>query len=244
MYTYIYDEFLTQKKYQKLVKRIENTLIDIGIGGKICKLSLFTNLPELIHDEVKKGSQNIILVGNDQTVHKFLNILAQYTGIAVGHIPVDPKNSMIAQLFNIPFGDEACKVISARKIQTVPLAQVNDYFFIHSLEFESHEGPIEFQKDFVIEARDQANMCSILNPITQSKESLKAVIAPVKNKKIFGISQNHLDEHERTIMPFDEIYLKAKPSLTLTIDKQKVIKTPATIKKSDKTITMIVGKNT
>src|SRR3989344_586653 len=52
MYLYLYDAQLSGKPFQHALVRVETRLTDLGIGGKISRLSPLKNLRELIHDEV------------------------------------------------------------------------------------------------------------------------------------------------------------------------------------------------
>ena len=44
MYLYIYDSCLKEKKYQNLLSKIENKIIDLDIKGKILRLNMLKNI--------------------------------------------------------------------------------------------------------------------------------------------------------------------------------------------------------
>ena len=58
MYVYLYDNFLRQKKYDSVLKKIETKLTDYGIAGKIIRLQNFTNAERVINDEINSCSSN------------------------------------------------------------------------------------------------------------------------------------------------------------------------------------------
>ena len=76
MYSYIYDSFVSQKKYQKLLARVEIRLTDLGISGKIKRLSPLKNLKETIKDEIRGGAKTIVVVGDDSTLGEVINLVA------------------------------------------------------------------------------------------------------------------------------------------------------------------------
>ena len=55
MYLYLYDSFLNNPKFGNKLAKIETRLTDLGIGGKISRLSPLKNLEELVSDEIKNG---------------------------------------------------------------------------------------------------------------------------------------------------------------------------------------------
>ncbi|KKQ56205.1 MAG: hypothetical protein US74_C0017G0013, partial [Parcubacteria group bacterium GW2011_GWA2_38_13] len=73
MYLYLYDNSLNSNKYHKLLSHIEMRLTDLGIGGKISRLSPLKNLQDLISDEIRFGVKTIVAVGNDETVSMVIN---------------------------------------------------------------------------------------------------------------------------------------------------------------------------
>jgi len=87
MYYYIYDSFLSDKKYRKLLAQIETRLTDLGINGKINRLSFLKNIRDLITDEIKNGQNTIVVLGNDSTINKVINIIADLD-VFLGIIPI------------------------------------------------------------------------------------------------------------------------------------------------------------
>ena len=68
MYYYIYDSYLAEKKYESTIARIENRLTDLGINGKINRLSFLKNIHQIIGEEVKRGVKTVVVVGSDETL--------------------------------------------------------------------------------------------------------------------------------------------------------------------------------
>ena len=134
MYYYIYDNFLKHKKYQSLLSKIENRLTDLGINGRIGRLSLLTSLKELIKEGIKRDVKTIVVVGNNQTINRTIKALAMIDQqLTLGIIPIGSDNQL-AELLGIPTGESACEILSARKIEKLNIGQINnDQFFISSI---------------------------------------------------------------------------------------------------------------
>ena len=128
MYLYLYDSFLNSSKHTKMLARVEMRLTDLGIGGKIARLSPLKNIRELIKDEVKNGVKTVVAVGNDKTVIQIVNDIAEHA-VTLGIIPVG-KNNKIAAALGISGTDEACPILSARKLEKIDLGKANNTYFL------------------------------------------------------------------------------------------------------------------
>ncbi len=146
MYYYLYDSFLADKKYGRVIAAIETRLTDLGISGKIGRLTPFTNAKGLIRDEVRRGVQTIVVVGNDGTVSKVVGGIED-AKITLGFIPVGAP-AMIARSLGIPEGVEACDILSKRVTQKIDLGQVNGHFFLSEVRMPGAKVTIEGEGKF------------------------------------------------------------------------------------------------
>lgn len=128
MYYYIYDEFTQEDKYEKELLKIENRLSDLGLLGNIARLALFKQADEFIREEVRRGVTTVVVVGNDKTIYKILDVVAEEK-LLFGIIPLGPEN-FLAQSLGIPEGVAACDTLSARMIQTIDTGILNGKRFI------------------------------------------------------------------------------------------------------------------
>ncbi|MEY4744267.1 MAG: hypothetical protein RL272_212 [Candidatus Parcubacteria bacterium] len=146
MYYYLYDSFLSDKKYDRVIAAIETRLTDLGISGKIGRLTPFTNAKGLIRDEVRRGVQTIVVVGNDETVAKVVGGIED-AKITLGFIPVGGP-VMIARSLGIPEGVEACDILSKRVTQKIDLGQVNGHFFLSEVRMPGANVTLEGEGKF------------------------------------------------------------------------------------------------
>jgi len=140
MYYYVYDEFVQDTKYERDLSLIETRLTDLGISGKIARLALFRDASELIRDEVRRGVKTVVAVGNDETLQKVMDAVAD-TGVALALIPLGAQNR-IADLLGVPAGVEACDVLSARMIQELDIGSVNGMRFLHEVVIHAPKAPV------------------------------------------------------------------------------------------------------
>jgi len=242
MYLYIYDSFLNDKKYTDLLIKIEKRITDLGIKGKIARLSVLKNMKELIIDGVKEGVQTVVAIGNNQTFAKVINIVADLD-VTLGLIPVDNDNQ-IAKILGIPPKVMACDVLASRIIKKIDLGKINNYYFINTAEIENGDVVIEYN-DFKVTPITTKSRITLYNFATNESVSnsspvdgvLEAVITPIKsgllgNKKIVG-----------TVLPFTKIKIgsQAEEQVAILTDEQIIMKTPAEIKVVPQKLKIIVG---
>lgn len=160
MYLYIYDEFIQDKRYEKDVLQIENRLTDLGIAGKIARLALFRDPVEMIRDEIRRGVTNVIVVGNDQTVRKILDVAAEGK-VTLGLIPLGTPDAL-AHVLGVPPGLAACDVLSTRIVETIDLGVVNNRRFLNALVFPNFKAELVCENAYRITPRAPATL-EILN---------------------------------------------------------------------------------
>jgi len=133
MYHYLYDSFLTDPKFGKPLTQIENRLTDLGIYGNVHRLALFKTMKGTIQDAVRRGGKTIVAVGDDASVAKAIDAVAEFPNVTFGIIPMGGGSHSIAGLLGIPEGVAACDVLSARLVESLDLGKVNNHHFLTSL---------------------------------------------------------------------------------------------------------------
>jgi len=254
MYYYIYDSFLSNKKYESVLRRIETRLMDLGINGKTEKLTLLKNMGEIVEDAAKKGSTTIIAVGNDKTVSKIIGYLPNYN-VILGIIPIGSQNR-IAQILDIPPEEKACDVLSARIIEKVDLGKVNNSYFLSYLEIPSKkELTLECDQYTIVPLSEDTtvNICNFGNILDQNKLKEKiynprdGIFEAVISKKTDSWSPFKIFKKsfsESSVFPIKKIKIKcSKECIPIIADGQATIKTPVTVEVMPKKLKIIVGKN-
>ncbi|MFC1615209.1 diacylglycerol/lipid kinase family protein [Patescibacteria group bacterium] len=246
MYFYIYDSFLSDKKYDKILAKIENRLANLEINGKIIRISKLKSLKDNITEEIEKGAINIIAVGDDETILKVINVIADYN-VIFGIIPVGYKIN-IAKLLGIPYAEEACDVLSSRRITKIDLGKVNNRYFISDVSLRDDNFEILCDGKYTVIPINGNNVkiCNLGNQIDESdKEHFNpsdGFLEVIVQEK-FSVINRMLKKKQGTksIFPIKEARITSSKSLPVAIDSQTIFKTPLDINIVPQKLKIIVG---
>ncbi|MEA2064987.1 MAG: diacylglycerol kinase family protein [Patescibacteria group bacterium] len=263
MYYYLYDTFLSDNKYQKTLHRIENRLVDLGIDGKIGRLSMMMNVEKLLNEEIKKGAKTIVAVGNNNTIDKIINIAAAEK-ITVGVIPVG-ENNEIAEILGIPPMDLACDILSRRRVKKIDLLKINRRYYILNLKMDADKNiEIVCEDKYKVKLTAKKGEIYIYNLVNKEyiknnfkfKKSIENFFSPqdkmfdiVINPTDTSLANNLLKIFRRkqaggaTLIPGKKIKISAKKIVSAVCDNNNVVKTPLDIKIVPQVLKIIVGKN-
>lgn len=249
MYLYLYDSFLNKKKFNATLARIETRLTDLGIGGKIFRLSPLRNVAELIADEIRSGVKTIVAVGNDQTLSHIVNISAQHDS-TIGLIPLGPQNQ-IAGTLGIPEGDAACNVLAARIIKRIDLGRINNVYFLSNLQLDGQAVTLLCEDQFTVIPPQPHSAVTICNLRPSAINGAgKAAFDPedgMLELLIWPLGADFLKRFRtlpatQSVVPFKKLLIKSKTSTAIVTDGLQVIKTPARVEVVPRKLRLIVGK--
>jgi hypothetical protein len=242
MYYYLYDSRLGDKKYHNTIAKIETRLTDLGINGKINRLSFLKNINQILTEEIKRGVKTIVIVGDDKTIGQVLNIVKELNA-TIGIIPVGNDNN-IAKLLGIPYGEQACDTISSRLVTKLDLGNINNYSFLTSLEIGGKNISLECDGSYVINLEGGENIINIGNlnccfqEFADPLDGKLDIYVENKKRRIIGKNKYSLSHFVNKT-----IRVTGKKTLPIFItDEKKIVKTPATITVEPKKIKVIVGK--
>lgn len=258
MYYYICDAFLNDKKYEKDLIKIKSRLVDLGINGKFTRLSLLQDLYELIEDEVKKGTKNIIAIGNDHTLSKLINITARFDNLTIGIIPVGEENS-VAKFLGIPPLDLACSVLSMRKVEQVDLIRIGNYYFMSAAHVVSNKVYVEcdgYNLNFtdpnshiIIKNCGFVNLNKKVYKCNPQDGKFELVVDyKIPEEKSFTKILKKLYNKEKPEIPkslflYSKIYIRGSEKVTIKVDGKKVFKPPIEVEIVPKKLKIIVAKH-
>jgi len=241
MYYYIYDSFLNNRRYNNILARIENRLTDLGINGKISRLSMLKNVGQVLKEEVEKGVKTIVIVGDDKTVGQMINVVAGLNTI-IGFIPIG--NSQIANLLNIPEGESACDVLSARIIRKIDLGKINDHYFITSVEMAGQGITIKCDDNYFINLPHKNNIVNIsnlnycFNTETIVDDNLLDLFIQSTKRKLLINKKTSL-----THLKGKSINIECIKTIPILLnDEKRIVKTPAKINIAAKKLKIVAGK--
>ncbi len=268
MHYYIYDQFLSHKKFDKILAQIESKITDLGIKDRIIKMSILKSVSELVTDALRKGAQTIVVVGNNQTFNQIVNLVAG-KDVILGLIPIENNqikinsSNSIANFLGVNNPIEACEIISARKIETINLGEINNDFFIDNVKIYDSNLKVECDNKYNISTLTFNNLIGVYNFSPQVELNFKSskkffnpqdnflevVVEPkdknALNKILKSFFNNSKSKKADSIFRVKKIIIKSQNqhSGSVVVDNFKVFKTPLNIKVSDKKLKIIVGKN-
>ncbi|KKR08560.1 MAG: Transcription regulator [Parcubacteria group bacterium GW2011_GWC2_39_14] len=256
MYYYVYDTFLSDKKYEKVLDKIKVALLDLDIQGKHERLTLLKSIDELIKDEVKRGINTLIVLGNDKTLLRVIDTVGRHN-ITLGMIPIGPDNK-IAECLGIPPEEAACEIIAARKIIQLDLGKANDQYFFSSLKVEKNINRVSIHKDnYRIVPQPNCVEFDIYNfyypAVAENYEKEMKKFSPQDEKLELVIRKQGKRQgwfkKKDVLKPIDSIIqskvfkIKSFEYLPVVLDGYKVIKTPVIVELAPCKLKMIVGKD-
>jgi len=241
MHVYIYDDYLDKSKYNRIINRLEIRLTDLGLNGKIIRLSGIKNIRGSIQNEIKLGAKTIIAVGNNQTVNKIIGAIID-TDIygdfqkktLLGIIPIGEDNS-IAYSFGIKNSDEACNILLARRIEKIDLGLAGKHYFLNHATITGEGTALEID-GYLVEMLPKTEI-SVVNLISGEKGITKSnphdglLDIYVKNRNGYN---THLTASSFTITNLES---------PLLVDDVLEIQTPVKLAVDKDSVNVIVGKD-
>lgn len=241
MYVYIYDDFLSEAKYNRSIGRIETRLTDLGLSGKIIRLSGIKNIKGTLQSEIRLGAKTIIAVGNNQTINKVIGAMIEADAYGdfqqktlLGIIPIGSDNS-IASSFGIKNELEACNILLARRIKKIDLGIINNNYFLHQASINSAGTSLKIDDYYLeISERGEVRIINLLGDMN----------LPIKSNPHDGLLDLYIKTKNR-----DETFLRSKKIIVsndtekLIIDNVLTVNLPAEISVIKNRINIIVGKD-
>lgn len=240
MYCYIYDEFIQDKRYERDLLKIENRLTDLDIAGKVLRLALFRNAEEMISDEVRRGVSTVIAVGNDKTVRKVIDAVAD-SGVTFGIIPLGPENTL-AKMLGVPEGLAACDVLSARIVESIDVGTINGRRFITGLSCPNFRAELTCEGKFRITpnhsgALEIRNLCES-NTSDPCDGYLEAVLQ-VTNK-IGMLKRKRIG---KSILPAQNLAIRSEKPMAIFADGEELTGTRFDIGIEPNVLRIITGRS-
>ncbi|NTW06081.1 MAG: hypothetical protein HGA27_08200 [Peptococcaceae bacterium] len=245
MHVYIYDGYLGNHKYAKILAKIETRLTDLGLNGKICRLGVIKNYQDLIQGEIRRGAKTLIAVGNDETLNKVINSLSG-SDIPVGLIPLDKEKNTIASHLGIDEGIAACDVLSARRLAKIDLAVANSTYFLTEASISGEGTIVDLDKNYTIESPNSA-VIKIINLALSEETNNFAMTSPNDGQlELYienGITNGLLKKKavSKSLFTADKFYIKNEKE-SLLLDNCALISPPVEIRVLKDALTLIVGK--
>jgi len=247
MYYYLFDSPLADKRYSAIVNRIEFRIIELGINGRMDRLSILKNMQELIDSAVKHGAETIVIVGDDAAIARAVSIVANYK-VTLGIIPVG-EHLEIPKALGIPEGEAACDVLSKRVIRTIDLGKANDQYFLFSLDVPAQQVSVECDGHYRISLLGVPRAFSIRNFSTEQHERHASdpedgILEAIIGEEPSGWNPFRKAQTVESVFPLHTAKIVCNDaSIPVTLDGGSVVKTPVTVEVAPKKLRVVVGKD-
>lgn len=241
MNVYIYDDYLNKSKYTRAINRMEIRLTDLGLSGKIIRLSTIKNISGTVKNEIKLGAKTIVAVGNNQTVNKIIGAIIDsdaysdfHKNTLLGIVPIGDDNS-IAASFGIKNEEEACNILLARRIEQIDIGLIGKYYFLNHVSIES-SGTTIWVNNCSLTTEDRGQI-EIINLLSSPKKKIES--SPHDGLLDIYIETKKKDQ---TLLRAEKIRIE-NPKHEVLIDDVVAIETPAEIRIMKNKLNIIVGKD-
>lgn len=215
---YIYDEFLADRKFERMVSELETHLSTLDLQGPIVRLSPLRGTADAIQSLVRDGIKTIVVVGDDRTFDRVLPFLPQYQ-LPIGFIPLRTP-AQIAERFFIPIGIQACSVLAARHIDAIDLAMANTTYFLMRLLILQTKATISIPGQYRIHSSVGADI-EILNAVTNPKDGLLDIrFRPMEMVKSSWLSRRPPMAETKLLLP--EVLVESLVPQEIQIDSHRI----------------------
>lgn len=250
MYFYFYDTCTQQPTHASLLHEIEARLVELGINGRIEKLSIFKNARDLIEDAIRKGAKTVVAVGNDSTFTQVVNIAAPYD-VTVGFIPIE-ASPIYTPLLGVPIGIEAADILSKRRKVTIDIGNAGGNFFIRAIKINlPTQTRIVCNGQFSIASTSEENSTYIYNIAPEEMNQFSSPVDGVLDVVINEISAKKKKRFQQKSAFSTSVFHSSnievvsqnkKEEVACTLDDSVTVNTPFTISVEKEALDIIVGK--
>lgn len=149
MYYYIVNPAAGGGRINKIQSKLQSLLKEKNIDGEFVKSTGKSDALKIARLAVKRGFKTIVAVGGDGTVSEVVNgiidgstpssktqdksLTANISNVVLGIIPIGSTN-ILSRSLGIYDWMQSVNVLAQRRVKTIDLGQVNNKFFITSLE--------------------------------------------------------------------------------------------------------------
>jgi diacylglycerol kinase family enzyme len=242
-YFYVFDSFLQEPKYRSELIKIETRLATLGIHGRAEKITILKNIQEAVREAIKRGTETIVVVGNDKTVSKILPEIVDHQ-VMLGLIPLGEPITIATDL-GIPAGATACDVLSRRVVKALDLGKANSHYFI--LQVTAPAGAqILCDGKYTVQSLDPAGTMVINNlgrydRVTNPTDGRLEIIVPGRTSGRGWFSRGSAAQASSVFAVKKARVTGDHAASSLILDGQVVVKTPITIEAVPRKLKIIVG---
>jgi diacylglycerol kinase (ATP) len=131
MYYYILNPAAGKGSVGNMQEKLRDRLRQLGIEGEFAKTTGPGDATKMAKSAIERGHTTIVVVGGDGTVNEVVNGITK-ENVAVGIIPAGTSN-LLAHRLGIINWQQACDVLSARRLTSYGLIAAGQTYFLSTL---------------------------------------------------------------------------------------------------------------
>lgn len=246
-FAYVYDEILTQPRYERFLAEIETEAQRTGIEGRILRVGMFRDARESLKELKEHGVKNLVFVGSDQVLLSHVALLPTLE-MTIGFLPVLP-DSYLAAALRLPIGGKAIHAIAGRLVDCLDLGKVGDRVFLTEVVIPDTDAAVDVNGEYRLSPRERGGI-SVRNLSTRTGEI--GCFSDPQDGALEVVIQNHgktkgFFPWNKTEVSETRLYLKegtiiAKTAIDAFVDGQKITNTRFPFSVMPKAIRLITGR--
>ena len=144
MYYYIINPAAGNGLIGGIQEKLKIKLHKLKIDGEFSKTIGAGDAAEIAQKAIVDGFKTIVAVGGDDTVNEVISAVykTRAHNTTVGIIPTGKRN-LLASKLGLENWEQACLVLSGRRLRAYNLMDINGQVFINCCEFANHPSPKE-----------------------------------------------------------------------------------------------------
>ncbi len=244
MYYYLYDTFLAQRKYRDTLARFETRVTDLGIQGKIGRLTMLKNVRELMEQGIRKGAKTIVICGNDDTIFRALAMIVD-ARVTLGIVPFGGANTVAAALGIPDDAEKAAEALSERRLVRLDLGLVNETtYFLRDCIASLPAVSLECNQQYQVTPLGRTIELQVANLPSGTVETAHAnptdghLDTTIAHRNFFS----RLSRAQMSYIPTTHLTVPLAQPKPLILDGWNTVMTPVTIEVFPEALRVIVGK--
>jgi len=162
---YIYDHRLRDKRFGKILTKIESRLQKLGLEGERERLHHLSKPREVIKKTTtdSMAPETLVLVGGDDLFMDAVNVVCETEReIVIGFIPMF-RESNITRNLGLGIKEKAAETLAGRMVRKMDVGYVGAEFFFDTVSIEGHQLACIVNKNFTILPRPNVDITCIQN---------------------------------------------------------------------------------
>lgn len=257
MYYYVYDTFVAEPRFERLLTRLETQANNLGLTGERGQVTSLRKVEDLVREAAQRGYAPIVIVGDDRTLNAAVNSMAKLgSSTPLAYVPVLPAQP-IAELLGVT-AEDSIVTLSRRIVRHMRLAYANEHCFIAQLTCTPTQDasprkvwlqhvrrqPPLFEPTVAIDGRMKisAPVHELIITHDPVEGRLRVTLSRARSGFLKSGFIGHAAAPERSSFWGTNLEVRAATPIACHLDGRQVVRTPVVVASSDRTVRFVVGR--